>query len=151
VNVLGEIRSYSDLHDLMRARATELEISREVLDEIAGFQRGYSSKLLAPKPQRRMGNMSISVLLPALGTKLLLVADPQALERIKSRLVKRNSQNARQDTAIAVSFTVSRRFLRQIGRIGGANSRKYMSPERASEIASKAGKMGARARWKNGG
>jgi hypothetical protein len=151
VNVLGEIRSYEDLHGLLRARANALQISREQLDDIAGFQNGYAGKLMAPRPLRKLGAMSLSCILPALGAKLVLVEDPAALARIGGRLVKRDPAKVRHATAIVVSFTITKRFLRQIGRKGGTNSRKYLPKKIVTELARKAGLAGAAARWKNGG
>jgi hypothetical protein len=139
---LGVVTSYSDLHAIMRARANELAISRECLDELAGLHHGYSGKLLAPRPIRSLGDMSIRALLPALGIKLVAVADPEALERISSRLVKRCAEKVR--TAQCITITLS--FLHRIARRGGTNSRKYMSREQASEL----GRLAALARWKNG-
>lgn len=142
MDVLGEIRSYEDLHSLLRARVNALQISRAQLNEIAGFQSGYAEKLLAAKPMRKLGTMSLAVILPALGVRLVLTEDPEALARIGTRLVKRRAENVR----TAQCITISLRFLRSIAREGGKHSRSYMSKERASELGRKA----ALARWRNG-
>lgn len=92
--MLGEIRSYDDLHALVRQRAEDLKISRNLLDEVAGFQVGYSGKLLAPKPLKRFGLMSLGSILGALGMKLLAVEDAEAFSLIQKRLVQRVRVNA---------------------------------------------------------
>ena len=73
----------------------------------------------------------------ALGLKLILVEDTEALAQIKSRMVKRNANNARH--AGTVSFTFSRRYMRSIQRRGGE----------VRALARKAGIAGAKARWGN--
>jgi len=118
-----------------------LQISREALDEIAGLQSGYAAKLLAPKPSRKLGDMSMACMLPALGAKRVLVEDDDALAQINNRMVKRDSRAAMH--AVAVHYQPSRRFLRRIARKGGLNSRKNLDPERRTELARKA----AKARW----
>jgi hypothetical protein len=94
---------------------------------------------------RTLGGMSLGCVLPALGVRLVLVEDPEALARIGSRLVKRKASAARHSAP--VSFQFSRRHMQRIGRIGGTNSRKHLTRERVTELASKAGKAGAKARW----
>jgi hypothetical protein len=150
---LGIVSRYSDLHRIMRARAVELAISREALDDLAGLHHGYSAKLLAPKPIRKLGDLSLSCVLPALAIRLIAVADPEALERISSRLVKRQAGNAShaEQHGGTVVFQFSRRYMRSIQRKGGTNSRKYLPPKKVKELARKAGRAGAAARWKNGG
>ncbi len=131
----------------MRARAVEIGISREVLDEISGLPDGYSSKLLAPRPIKHMGDLAMGEALPVLGMKLVAIEDLEALKRTlaHSKYKKRNTSWDKHN--VAVSYQLSRRFLRRIGRKGGKNSRKYMTRERATELARKAGKAGAAARW----
>jgi hypothetical protein len=87
--------------------------------------------------------------LQALGLKLILVEDTEALAQIKSRLVTRNANNAKH--AGTVSFTFSRRYMRSIQRRGGENSRKYLPKYKVRALARKAGIAGARARWGTSG
>jgi hypothetical protein len=44
--VLSDVLSYDDVHAVMRRRAEELEVSREVLDTLSGMANGYASKVL---------------------------------------------------------------------------------------------------------
>jgi hypothetical protein len=97
---IGIARDYADLHRLLRARAEQLDVSRLVLDEIAGLQSGYSSTLLAPRPRKRLGHMSLGAMLGALGLALVVVEDAAQLARIRSRLVPRRGR--RRDSAAAV-------------------------------------------------
>jgi hypothetical protein len=86
---LGRICSYEDLIVALRARCDELDISFQTLDEVAGLSGGYASKLLAPSSSLVMGRGSMSAILGALGLVLTVAEDPAALERVRSRLVKR--------------------------------------------------------------
>jgi hypothetical protein len=81
------IRSFDDLITVIRARIAELQITHETVDDVSGLQSGYSSKLLANI--RRLGPLSFSALLPALGLKVTVSEDTEALARVASRLVKR--------------------------------------------------------------
>lgn len=86
---LAVVRSYAELHAAIRARVEELDVSRLCLDDAAGFTGGYASKLLAPRPTKLMGKMSLGIMLGALGLALVVVEDPVALARIKPKLQKR--------------------------------------------------------------
>lgn len=140
--LLGEIWSYEDLHRVMRARANELQLSRETIDAIAGVQPGYAAKLLSPRPMKKLGSLSMSLIFPALGMKLIAVVDEEKTRDLQGRssFSTRMGGKVRDD---AVNYQVSKRFLRKIGRKGGANSRLYMSKKRASELGRKAVMM----RW----
>jgi hypothetical protein len=134
---LAEIRDYNSLHQALRIRAAQLEISRLDLDRLAYLTPGHASKLLSPRPTKWLGNQTLNFVLPALGVKLILVEDPEALARIRATTRRRNSKLDPTKRNAAVSFSLSNRFFRRIGRKGGENSRKYMMPERATEIAAR--------------
>jgi hypothetical protein len=142
MNVLGIVTNYQDLHAIMRARAEELEISRENLDDWLGVQSGYSSKLLAPSPSKKLGASTFAIMLPGLAIKLLAVEDDEMLARIKanSKIGKRSAKNAKH--AGTVSWTVSKRHIRAIQRKGGENSRRHLPRATVRGLARKAGKAG---------
>jgi hypothetical protein len=83
---LGEVRDYSDLHRVCRARAETLNVSRLTIDDAAGLTSGHSGKLLAPEPMKRMGPLSMKLVLGALRMKLIAVEDQEAPTH---KLVKR--------------------------------------------------------------
>jgi hypothetical protein len=90
----GEIRTYRALVDALRARRLDLDISFALLDELAGLHSGYSSKVLAAEGSssvhpKFLGRVSLAAILGALGLRLRLEEDPEALERIRPRLVPR--------------------------------------------------------------
>jgi hypothetical protein len=79
------IESYARLIDVLRARLCELNITLPVVDQVAGLPARYSSKLLAPWPCKSMGALSLFLVLQALGLRLLLVPDDEALARLRAR------------------------------------------------------------------
>jgi hypothetical protein len=69
----------------LRSRADQLEVSREMISEIAGLPERYANKVLSLKGERRIGMQSLGSLLGALGLKLIAVEDTAALERNRTR------------------------------------------------------------------
>lgn len=124
----------------IRVRVAALGISHEVLDDCAGFAQGYAGKLLADPPIRRLGNLSLFLLLQALGLSIVLVEDDAMLERLKNHRIPRVRPAVLRAPAI-VHLTPD--FLRSIGAKGGYARAKSLSEKRLSQI----GKRGARARW----
>jgi hypothetical protein len=70
-----KVRGLEDVHHAARARAEQLNVSREDIDELAGLTGGLSSKLLCDPPLSRMGWQSAPKLLAALGLKLIIAED----------------------------------------------------------------------------
>src|SRR6267142_3990332 len=84
------ISDYGGLLEAFRERAKELEISREGIDQIAGWADGYTGKLLggaAAKRRKIIGPLSLELMLGALGLKLILIEDPEATARTLARRV----------------------------------------------------------------
>jgi hypothetical protein len=145
---LGVCHDYVGLHLILRARADELNVSRTTLDEVAGLTPGHASKLLAPRPLKKLGNLTLGLLLQTMGLKLVVVEDPEALERIRAKLIPREVPANVLSLPWAVRhgakhFLVSKRWVRKIGRKGGEQRAKNLSPRRRRAIARKA----AKERW----
>jgi hypothetical protein len=92
---LAVVHDYAGLVAVLRARADKLDVSNLTIDEVAGLQEGYTSKLLAPNPIRRLGITSLPLVLGALGLALAVVEDREQLARIRSRLSKRSTLGRR--------------------------------------------------------
>jgi hypothetical protein len=84
-----EIRSYADLVRALRFRHHELNVSLHTLDQLAGLPLGYCAKILGPGQVKHLGPISLQSLLGALGCRLQLVEDPEAMARIRDRLIPR--------------------------------------------------------------
>jgi hypothetical protein len=83
------IRSMPELVDAIRARRDELNISHETIDNIAGLQSGYTSKLLGPIQLKGFSHMSLGAVLGALGIGLVVIEDPEAKAKVEGRWQKR--------------------------------------------------------------
>jgi hypothetical protein len=135
--MLAEINSYEDLHRALRTRAEELQLSRESIDAISGIPPGYAAKLLAPRPIKKLGGLSMPLVLPALGVKLVLMVDDEKTAAVLARTTT-STRSGRAVRAGTVKFELSERHMKRIRRKGGANSRAYMTKKRASELGRKA-------------
>lgn len=139
---LGTATDYHSFMVLLRARAAELKVSRDVLDEVSGLGARYVSKLLGPRPVRRVGMKTLGPLLGALGVRLVVEEDPEAM----ARFCKRNGfgkRDARLVRSASVHIELSQREMKKRQRNGGLNSRKNMTPRRARQLARNA----AHVRW----
>jgi hypothetical protein len=103
------ISDYGALLEAFRERAKELEISREGIDEIAGWADGYASKLLggaAAKRRKIIGPLSLGLMLGTLGLKLILIEDPEATARTLKRRAPVNSRQQRFGNVCRISATL---------------------------------------------
>lgn len=74
--------------DAVRARVRELQLTYEVLEDLAGTQSGYVVKVIGPNPSRCFGPVSWNIL-EALGLRVVVEVDPEAVERMRDRWVPR--------------------------------------------------------------
>jgi hypothetical protein len=86
---LAIVENYAQLVEALRARAEALDVSNEVLGEVSGLASGYVGKVLGVSGMKPLGRVSLGVLLAALGLKLAVLEDPEAMARMRGRLVKR--------------------------------------------------------------
>lgn len=159
---LATVRSYDELIAALRARSLELNATREAIDEVAGLQKGYTAKVLAPAAPKGLGRISMGPLLGALGVVLVMVEDAE------SRAVKRvgggklsYQLNGAENAPVILKF--SRRKMRKMALASAAARMKKIPASKRRAIARKAGKargskcgperlsevgrMAAKARW----
>ncbi len=132
VRVLGSVACYEDLHQLMRARADELEITRDALDKLARLPERFSAKLLAPKPMRKLSDETLGFVMPALGMKLIAIEDLEAIEMMRARSERRKSVTVLGST---LEITFSRRELKRRQKRGGKNRQAQMTAKQRSAHA----------------
>ena len=84
-----ECRTYFQLIDALAARRLELRATLAELDEVAGLAERHSSKVFSRRPTKYLGPITLSCLLAALGLKIVVVEDPEALERVEHRYRRR--------------------------------------------------------------
>lgn len=143
---LAIIDSYDDLHQALRQRREILNVSFETLDRAGALTSGHSSKLLSPSKIKRATFATLDFLLPALGVKLALIEDAQALEQLKKfptrevNVPARSVPWGRKGTQTVVSL----RFVKRIARAGGEARARALTPTQRSELA----RLAARARWR---
>jgi hypothetical protein len=142
---LGTVTDYAGLLTVLRQRADALRVSRETIDELAGFTTGYAGKLLALGCPKFLGEKSFGPLLEVLGIKLAVLEDPVALAKYEKRRAPRAEWQVRNGML----------------SIAGRRRREWLfSPERAKQCAAlrmaklsrekrqKLARRAARARWR---
>ncbi len=146
---LGEITDYPSMMRVLRERANELHINRSDPDTatITGLPEKYLTKLLGPRPVRRIGMKSMGAVLGGLRIKFIVVIDDEA-ERLYQLRARRHGMRmpVRDERLVrngVVQQEFSRNHYRKMGRKGGPNSRKFMTKRRARQLARNAAHM----RW----
>jgi hypothetical protein len=91
---LAVVSSYGELILCLRQRAEALGVSNMTLDEAAGLTSGHAGKLLSSRPHRALGPISLGLMLEALGLRLVVVEDEEALARMRPRLHPRKRNGA---------------------------------------------------------
>jgi hypothetical protein len=166
--VTNPIRSQAELLDAIRARRDELNISHETIDNIAGFQAGYTSKLLCTPPMKNPGPMSLGALLGALGMALMPVPDPEMIAKVEDRWEPRKRPQKLPVLAVGLSMqnevpamvlatpelilkTQQREHMKMLGRLGGLKGGSKGGKRRARAMKKRARQAAAshaaRMRW----
>jgi hypothetical protein len=77
----AEFHDYAGMRDALRQRVEQLNVSRSCLDNVAGLASGYAGKILAPYSSKKIGGMSLGLLVQAAGLKMALVDNPDPPNR----------------------------------------------------------------------
>ena len=140
--ILCEFRNLPELVEALREVVRLRNTTFGATDELAGLPSGYTSKVLGPRPIKRLGKMSLEMIFGALAVKGAIISDDEQFARLEGRMHQRTNIGATMLNA-AKQFSVSRRFLREIGRKGGATRAVNLTPRERRRIARRA----AQARW----
>jgi hypothetical protein len=103
IEPIAVVTDYRDLVVALRHRIVELGTSMESVDEVAGLPQRYTAKLLAPGGQKSLGRISLGPILGALGLKLAVLPDDEALARIRHRLPKRSRNGPKLDDGARIA------------------------------------------------
>ena len=141
--VIATFGSYDGMLDAIRARVKDLQIHGQRFDEFAGLPTGYLSKLIGPRPVRRISHVSMGPLFAALGVTCVMLEDPEGTERLKNQVKPRNPSFVRAIPADAC-MVLTPRMLQRIRRLGGQARMAQLTAKERSELARKA----ALARWR---
>ena len=139
--VIAEIREYGDFTAAIRKWILELDTTYECIDEIAGLQDRYLSKLIQKSPVRNFGPGTLSCVLGALGVKLLLAIDTEQLAKLRPRYVPRRKHAC--GRMLAMKRHNSLRFNAKLAQLLAHRRTLLLTPSQRKEIARKA----ARLRW----
>jgi hypothetical protein len=141
---LGIITDYASLHQALRRRADQLRLSRASLDTLTGLPDGYSGKLLAMRQTKILGVKSFGLLLEALGLRLVVEEDAEALAKYAARCETRHESNVRNGHRWHTAG------IRRMGRFSPERAREAamlrmqkLTPTQRRQLARRA----ARARW----
>jgi len=138
--VIADVRSYAEMLAALRARVAELQVNGERFDEYAGLPRGYLSKLVGANPVRRLGMTSFQAVLAGLGLRLLVIEDPAATERLKNKLLPRNSSYVR---GVTTHWTLTDKIWRRRQNNGRKIRWEKLTKEQRSEVM----RVLAKRRW----
>lgn len=143
ISVLAVVATYGDLHDCLRRRAIDLNLTRECINDLTLLADGYVSKVLAPSMVRRMGSVSMVPILTALRLRLLIVEDPDTmLPRIADQ-TKREARNVHQQAPVTGAPVAKFVNAAAMARRGARALNASLTAAERKASASKA----ARARW----
>jgi hypothetical protein len=89
------VDSYESLVLTLRQRADEVNVSRLAIDDLSGMAAGYAGKILSLTGAKKIGPMSLFLVLPALGLRLAVVEDEDALAQIRRKTSPRDQNQVR--------------------------------------------------------
>jgi hypothetical protein len=95
---LAIVTDYLGLVTALRRRIVELGTGMESVDAVAGLPNGYASKLLSRNNKTSLGRVSMGPLLGALGLKLAVLPDDEALAKVIDRLPPRGTKGPKLTT-----------------------------------------------------
>lgn len=78
-----------------RECAEKLGLSCLLMDELTGLPAGYTGKVLGPRRIKSLGAISTDTINGALGVKLAVIEDPDAMKRMEPRWERRNEAHVR--------------------------------------------------------
>jgi hypothetical protein len=92
---LAIAQDYVGLHAAFRQYVEMINVSRETIDDSAGWADGYASKALAPFPMRMLGRETLGPFLQGTGLVLIVAQDIDAFNRRRARLPERQENQVR--------------------------------------------------------
>lgn len=93
--IVGEFRDYDQLAALIRVRITELGITYQAVEEVAGIAIGYLGRAIQPRAMKGVNRVSMGPVFGALGIYGVLYVDEAAFAKIQHRLTPNKWTKAR--------------------------------------------------------
>lgn len=142
---LAEVKDYDGMIAALRARMTEIGVTNETMDALTGLQSGYVGKLLGPSQIKRIGPVSMGLLMQGLAIKFVMIEDETLLEEMRERWkMREKAKPLAKPLSSNGSISDFKGFLRRLGRKGGKARIKRMSRGERRRIAARGGKE----RWR---
>ena len=147
---LATVRSYSDLLTALRDRAEQLNISRASIGDCAGFHQGYAETILSGV--KSLGPQSLAPFLTAMGLKLILVEDVEAVAKYASRIERRQCVPRMPPDAVLTKRRRRRRAKAANQHCGDSSWGKRMAAMRQLRLSkfkrTAIARIAARVRWR---
>ncbi len=141
MRLVGVAHDYAELHEILRKVVEKREISREQIDDIAGFPSGYASKLLSPIPMKFLGPISLNLILGTLGLAIAVVENPQAIEKMSRRYLRKHADRVR---ALTRHQTIEEMLSYRLYKVLRDRTKKARM---ASPVGPETARRAAMARW----
>src|SRR5262245_52806387 len=144
--VIAVVNSMSEWHAAIRARADEVGLSRQTLDQANGMPDGYCGKLFCNPPMRIAGPASFFPVTASLGLAVQLVEDPALMLRVQNhpRRCAKSVRVGKNHWRHAKRLGTITEAARRNGAKGGRTTFANMDATRLREHQSRA----AKARWR---
>jgi hypothetical protein len=144
--VVAEVHSYDSLHRALRDRWNDRGYAIEHANEVIGLPARFLNKVLGLNPERGITMTAVWSILSGFGLKMLLVEDPDAIQRFESRFRRRNPDVVRLSQT---HFVMTHKRWTLIAKLG--RSRRWEGKTKQERVA--AARHAANARWhgRNGG
>ena len=86
--LVGTASDATGIADALNTRRKQLGLTMSELNDLSGFAGGYVNKVFAAGYKKDLGRLSLPIFLEALGCKLAIIADDEAIPAITRRAIK---------------------------------------------------------------
>lgn len=143
------ITNYDEMVDVLRARKSELGLSDAVVDELTGLPTGYTGKVLGPARVKKMGALSLWLMLEVLAFDMRLDSSVEKAAKMQERWEKRsegqaNEKNHARPVSMRTLARKHRDTFRASAKAANRARQAALSPEQRTKLARRA----AKTRWR---
>lgn len=140
------IRDYDGLIAALKARADEIGLAYNLIDELTGLPSGYVGKLFGPSRVKMVGMDSLWLIAEVLAIDIIIVPSLELVQKMAHRWEKRDELR-RRPGVIRKRFSpeVRSKIASELGRLGGSKVKRFTTtPEQRSKRQRRNAKRG----WK---
>jgi hypothetical protein len=143
--IYAALPGYEAIVEAINRRRGQVNVSVKTLALAASLQPGFVGAALGPSRTRRLGYLSLPLLLAPLGLRLGLIEAPELAARYTNEMEKANSNQARSNNDAAI---ISKRVKDRVLRHLMANARKQRWHKTSKKKRSEHARKMALARWR---